>query len=202
MCALAGTDRFVTTCVPAALPAGQHRPQSAAGKTHPSVVISFVCSADRPIVCSADRPIRSYLSPTLGCGSSGIITIVRVAFACLPSKWGNGNLSALVSGGLSSASGVAGPVSVPDAASSGRARTPISPHRASKVSGFVGAGAHACELGAHACESSGLRGFSGTVLATSSREAGCANGSLRHSNNDLESPGLPSYQHFCPSIRR
>src|SRR5205807_6938653 len=82
------------------------------------------------------------------------------------------------------------------------AEMPSNPHRASKVSGFVGAGAHACELGAHACESSGLRGFSGTVLATSSREAGCANGSLRHSNNDLESPGLPSYQHFCPSIRR
>ena len=113
-----------------------------------------------------------------------------------------GSLSAFDRGGPSSTSSVAGPASVTDA-SSGKARAPIfalACHRASKVPGSVGA--HACEFGAHACESSRLRGFSGTMLVTASPEAGRADVSLGHSNNDLEIPGLPSYQHFRPSIIR
>jgi hypothetical protein len=33
-------------------------------------------------------------------------------------------------------------------------------------------------------------------------ETGSADVTLGHSNNDFESMGLPSYQHFRPSIRR
>jgi hypothetical protein len=53
-----------------------------------------------------------------------------------------------------------------------------------------------------ACESNGFPGFSETAPVTSLLEPGCLDGSLGHSNNDFESPGLPSYQHFRPSIRR
>src|SRR5258708_39597303 len=91
---------------------------------------------------------------------------------------------------------MAGPASVTDAASSGRARAPIFAHRASKVSGSVGA-----VFGAHAWESSGLRGLAGAVLASSSAEVVCADTSLGHYNNDLVSPGLSSYLQFRQSIR-
>ena len=57
-------------------------------------------------------------------------------------------------------------------------------------------------FGAHACESNGLPGSSVTTLVTSLLEPGCADASLGHSNNDFESMGLPSYQHFRPLIRR
>jgi hypothetical protein len=70
-------------------------------------------------------------------------------------------------------------------------------HRASKVSESFGV-----EFGALAWEAGSLGGFLGAVLAISSSEADCADVSLGHSNSDLESPGLPSYQHFRPSIRR
>jgi hypothetical protein len=39
-------------------------------------------------------------------------------------------------------------------------------------------------------------------LASSPLDAGCAEACAGHSNNDFESPGLPSYQHFRPSMRR
>src|SRR5882762_2563752 len=64
-------------------------------------------------------------------------------------------------------------------------------HRASKVSE---------SSGAHACESNGLSGLS--TLVSSPLESGCVDASLGHSNNDFESMGLPSYQHFRPSTSR
>jgi hypothetical protein len=57
-------------------------------------------------------------------------------------------------------------------------------------------------VGAHACESNGLLGLSVGVLASSPSEAGCTGACAGHSNKDFESPGLPSYQHFRPSMRR
>jgi hypothetical protein len=66
-------------------------------------------------------------------------------------------------------------------------------HRASKLSE---------SSGAHACESNGLLGFSGGTLARSSSDFGFAETRTGHSNDDFESIGLPSYQHFRPSIRR
>jgi hypothetical protein len=47
-----------------------------------------------------------------------------------------------------------------------------------------------------------LPGFSGRTLVNSPSEFGCAEACAGHSNNDFESMGLPSYQHFRPSIRR
>jgi hypothetical protein len=47
-----------------------------------------------------------------------------------------------------------------------------------------------------------LPNFSGRTLPNSSSEFGRAEACAGHSNNDLESMGLPSYQHFLPSIRR
>jgi len=47
-----------------------------------------------------------------------------------------------------------------------------------------------------------LPGFSGGTLAGSRSEFGCAEACVGHSNEDFESMGLPSYQHFRPSIRR
>jgi hypothetical protein len=64
-------------------------------------------------------------------------------------------------------------------------------HRDSKVSE---------SFGAH--ESNRLLNFSGRTLANSPSEFGCAETCAGHSSNDLESMGLPSYQHFLPSIRR
>src|ERR1700730_11064906 len=69
----------------------------------------------------------------------------------------------------------------------------LSRHSASKVSEL---------FSARACESNGLPRFSVTTLAASRLDAGCADASLGHSSNDFESMGLPSYQHFRPSIRR
>jgi hypothetical protein len=66
-------------------------------------------------------------------------------------------------------------------------------HRVSKVSE---------SFGTHACESDGLPGFSGRTLVSSPPEFGWPEASAGHSNNDFESMGLPSYQHFRPSIRR
>jgi|ERR1700722_5060435 hypothetical protein len=86
-------------------------------------------------------------------------------------------------------------------------------HRISKVSGSPGA---------HACESMGLPGFAGSALVSSRIEFGCAEACCTeacfaegcgaegccaeacaaHSNDDFDSMGLPSYQHFRPSIRR
>jgi hypothetical protein len=40
------------------------------------------------------------------------------------------------------------------------------------------------------------------LLASSLLESGCAEACAGHSNNDFESMGLPSYQHFRPSMRR
>ena len=57
-------------------------------------------------------------------------------------------------------------------------------------------------VGAHACESNGLLGFSVRGLASSPLDAGCTEACAGHSSNDFESPGLPSYQHFRPSMRR
>ena len=120
---------------------------------------------------------------------------MRVTFGCTLSN--DRSLSAFLRGGPSLLTlGVAGPASVTDVAFS----TILAGHRASNVSGSDGADAF--ELGAHACESRGVRGFSGAVLLVSSPEAGRVDTSLGHSNNDLESPGLPSYQHFRPSIIR
>jgi hypothetical protein len=54
-----------------------------------------------------------------------------------------------------------------------------------------------------------LPGFSGGTLAGSRSEfgcaeacVGCAEACVGHSSKDFESMGLPSYQHFLPSIRR
>jgi hypothetical protein len=47
-----------------------------------------------------------------------------------------------------------------------------------------------------------LPGFSGTTLVSSPSEFGCAEACAGHSNNDFESMGLPSYQHFLPSMTR
>jgi hypothetical protein len=74
----------------------------------------------------------------------------------------------------------------------------IARHRVSKVSE---------SSGAHACESNGLLGFSGktlvsSLLESSRSEFGRAEASAGHSNNDFASMGLPSYQHFRPSITR
>jgi hypothetical protein len=69
----------------------------------------------------------------------------------------------------------------------------LSRHRASKVSE---------SFSARACESNGLPGFSVTTREASPLETGSADVTLGHSNNDFESMGLPSYQHFRPSIRR
>jgi hypothetical protein len=41
-----------------------------------------------------------------------------------------------------------------------------------------------------------------SLLESSLPEFGCAEACAGHSNNDFESMGLPSYQHFRPSIRR
>jgi hypothetical protein len=57
-------------------------------------------------------------------------------------------------------------------------------------------------MGARACESKGLLGFSATTLIGPSSETDCACACAGHSNNDFESMGLPSYQHFRPSMRR
>ena len=57
-------------------------------------------------------------------------------------------------------------------------------------------------VGAHACESNGLLGLSVGVLASSPLEAGCTEACAGHSKDDFKSPGLPSYQHFRPSMRR
>jgi hypothetical protein len=54
---------------------------------------------------------------------------------------------------------------------------------------------------AHACDSNELPNFSGRTLANSPSELGCDE-VAGHSNKDFESMGLPSYQHFLPSIRR
>ena len=40
------------------------------------------------------------------------------------------------------------------------------------------------------------------VLASSPLEAGCTEACAGHSKDDFKSPGLPSYQHFRPSMRR
>jgi hypothetical protein len=55
---------------------------------------------------------------------------------------------------------------------------------------------------AHACESDALPSFSGRTLVNSPSEFICAEACAGHSSNDLESMGLPSYQHFRWSIRR
>jgi hypothetical protein len=47
-----------------------------------------------------------------------------------------------------------------------------------------------------------LPSFSGRTLVSSPSEFGCAEACAGHSNNDFENAGLPSYQHFLPSIRR
>jgi hypothetical protein len=47
-----------------------------------------------------------------------------------------------------------------------------------------------------------LPDLSGRTLVGSPSEFGCAEACAGHSNNDFESMGLPSYQHFRPSIRR
>jgi hypothetical protein len=47
-----------------------------------------------------------------------------------------------------------------------------------------------------------LPSFSGRTLASSPSEFGCAEACAGHPNNDFESMGLPSYQHFLPSIIR
>jgi hypothetical protein len=47
-----------------------------------------------------------------------------------------------------------------------------------------------------------LPGFSGGTLVGSRSEFGWAEACVRHSSKDFESMGLPSYQHFLPSIRR
>ena len=57
-------------------------------------------------------------------------------------------------------------------------------------------------VGAHACESNGLLCLSVGVPASFASDAGCTEACAGHSNNDFESPGLPSYQHFRPSMRR
>ena len=120
---------------------------------------------------------------------------MRVTFGCTLSN--DRSLSAFLRGGPSLLTlGEAGPATVSDVAFS----TVPAGHRASNVSGSDGADAF--EFGAHACESRGVRGFSGAALLTSSLEAGRVDTSLGHSNNDLESPGLPSYQHFRPSMIR
>ena len=41
-----------------------------------------------------------------------------------------------------------------------------------------------------------------SLLESSRSEFGCAEACAGHSNNDFESMGLPSYQHFRPSITR
>jgi hypothetical protein len=66
-------------------------------------------------------------------------------------------------------------------------------HRVSKVSK---------PSGARACESNGLPDCSGRTLVDSLSELGCAEVRAGHSSNDFETMGLPSYQHFLPSIRR
>jgi hypothetical protein len=65
-------------------------------------------------------------------------------------------------------------------------------HSASKLS----------ESGARAFESKGSFGFSLRTLPGSSLEADRACACTGHSNDDFESMGLPSYQHFRPSMRR
>ena len=66
-------------------------------------------------------------------------------------------------------------------------------HNASKVSEAVVS---------QACESRGSLGFSATAFASSLPECGCAEVCAGHSSDDFESMGLPSYQHFRPSMRR
>jgi hypothetical protein len=41
-----------------------------------------------------------------------------------------------------------------------------------------------------------------TLVLSVLEESGCAEACAGHSNNDFESIGLPSYQHFRPSTRR
>jgi hypothetical protein len=55
---------------------------------------------------------------------------------------------------------------------------------------------------AHACESNGLLDLPVEGLAGSPLEARCTEACAGHSSNNFESPGLPSYQHFRPSMRR
>ncbi|MBR1300498.1 hypothetical protein [Bradyrhizobium sp. AUGA SZCCT0042] len=69
----------------------------------------------------------------------------------------------------------------------------LSRHRASKVSK---------SFSAQAWESNGLPDFSVAAVVTFPAETGCGDASLGHSSNDFDSMGLPSYQHFRPSIRR
>src|SRR5579862_1626157 len=56
--------------------------------------------------------------------------------------------------------------------------------------------------GTQACASSGSLRASVTGSAGFSLESGCAAVSAGHSSEDFESIGLPSYQHFRPSIIR
>src|SRR5512135_3246398 len=64
-------------------------------------------------------------------------------------------------------------------------------HSASQVSGWAGANASAFN---------GSLGLSAPAVASSSTVfKGTCTG---HSSNAFESPGLPSYQHFRPSMRR
>lgn len=69
----------------------------------------------------------------------------------------------------------------------------LSRHRASKVSK---------SSRAQACESNGLPSFAVAAFASAAAETGCGDASFGHSSNDFDSMGLPSYQHFRPSIRR
>jgi hypothetical protein len=48
----------------------------------------------------------------------------------------------------------------------------------------------------------GSFGFSLRALSDFSLVSGCTEAFAGHSNNDFASMGLPSYQHFCPSMRR
>ncbi|MCP1966940.1 acyl carrier protein [Bradyrhizobium elkanii] len=66
-------------------------------------------------------------------------------------------------------------------------------HRASKVF---------WRDGVHSSEPIGSLGFSMSALASSSVGRACVEIRTGHSNNDFESMGLPSYQHFRPSMRR
>jgi hypothetical protein len=56
--------------------------------------------------------------------------------------------------------------------------------------------------GAHAWDSIGSPGFTATELASCSPESACLEVCAGHSSDDFESRGLPSYQHFRPSMRR
>jgi hypothetical protein len=47
-----------------------------------------------------------------------------------------------------------------------------------------------------------LRGCSGNVLAISPSDFGCTETGVRHSNDDFDNKGWPSYQHLRPSMKR